>query len=79
MIALGLYSLVSHYYYGATSKHGGVEITLYGLDAQVAGLLFIALGALPLALWFHTARAAAWWGAGWAVAFLVLLGLWLYG
>lgn len=79
MIALGMYSLVSEYYYGASSKNGGAEVSLYGGDAQVAGLLLIALGALPLALWFSTARTAAWWGAIWAAAFLVLLVLWLYG
>ena len=79
MFAIGIYAITAKHYYGYTSKFGGAEVILNGSKAQAAGLMFVVLGALPLALWCRTPRAAAWWGSGWAVVFIGLLGFWLYG
>jgi hypothetical protein len=79
MISLGLWSIASQHYFGRTTKFGGAEVSLDGQPAVLMGLLYIALGALPLALWFRTARIAVWWASACVVAFLALLGAVLYG
>ena len=79
MIGLGLWSIASEHYFGRTTKFGGAEVSLDGQPAVLMGLLYIALGALPLGLWFRTAQMAVWWASACAVAFLVLLVAVLYG
>lgn len=79
MFALGVRSIWTEHYYGYTSKYGGSELVLAGVDAQVMGLLYIALGALPLALWLRTPKAGAWWATVCATMFVGLLGFGLYG
>lgn len=79
MICLGLWTIASQHYFGRTTKFGGAEVSLDGQSAVLMGLLYIALGALPLALWFRTAQVAVWWASACAVAFLALLAAMLYG
>ena len=73
MIGLGLWSIASQHYFGRTTKFGGAEVSLDGQPAVLMGLLYISLGVLPLALWFRTPRAAAWWASVCAAAFFALL------
>ena len=79
MIGLGLWSIASQHYFGRTTKYGGAEVSLDGQPAVLMGLLYISLGLLPLAMWFRTPRAAAWWGSVCALAFFALLAAILYG
>lgn len=79
MIGLGLWSIAGQHYFGRTTKYGGAEISLDGQPATLIGLLYISLGALPLALWFRTPRAAVWWASACAAAFFALLAALLYG
>ena len=78
MIGLGLWSIASQHYFGSTTKYGGVEVSLDGQPAVLMGLLYISLGLIPLAVWFRTPRAAAWWGSVCALAFFALLAALLY-
>lgn len=79
MIGLGLWSIASQHYFGRTTKFGGAEVSLDGQPAVLMGLLYILLGALPLAFWFRTPRAAARWASVCVLAFLALLAVVLYG
>jgi hypothetical protein len=79
MISLGLWSIASQHYFGRTTKFGGAEILLEGQPAVLMGLLYISLGAMPLAFWFRAAQTAVWWVSACAVAFLALLAAVLYG
>ena len=79
MIGLGLWSIASQHYFGRTTKYGGAEVLLDGQPAVLMGLLYISLGVLPLAVWFRTPRAAAWWASVCAVAFFALLAALLCG
>jgi hypothetical protein len=79
MIGLGLWSIATQHYFGRTTKFGGADVSLDGQPAVLMGLLFISLGALPLAFWFRTPSTAARWAAVCALAFLALLAAVLYG
>lgn len=79
LIGLGSWALVGQHYFGRTSKFGGAEVSLDGEPAVLMGLLYISLGLLPLAIWFRTPRAAAWWGTACAVAVFGCLSALLYG
>ena len=79
MVGLGLWSIASQHYFGHTTKFGGADVSLDGQPAVLMGLLYISLGVLPLALWFPTPQAAAWWASVCAVAFFALLAAVLYG
>ena len=79
MTALGVLSVATESYYGYTSKYGGIEVFLEGRRAVLMGLLYISLGAMPLAIWFNTGRRAAWWAGGCALVFAGLLLAVAYG
>ena len=68
-VGLGVLSIASGTYHARTTKLGGAEVVLHGRAALFGGGMYIALGLLPLALWFRTRRRAAWW-AGACVALL---------
>ena len=78
MIGLGSWSITSQHYLGSTAKYGGVEVSLNGRPAVLVGLLYVSLGLLPLAVWFRTPHAAAWWGSFFGAAFFALLTVLLY-
>ena len=79
LIGLGIWSMASQTYAGHTSKLGGADIFLSGSSAVRAGATHMALGLLPLALWFKTPAHAAWWASFCITAFLGLLAASLYG
>lgn len=76
---LGVLSIATEIYSGYTSKYGGIEVFLEGRRAVLMGWLYISLGAMPLAIWFNTARRAAWWAGGCALVFAGLLLAVAYG
>lgn len=60
-VGLGGMSITTRHYYGATSKLGGHEITLEGVQAIAFGSGMVVLGLLPLAIWFNSKRSAGLW------------------
>ncbi len=79
IVALGLMAVLTHHYYGRTSKLGGAEVSLDGAAAVGMGVATIFLGLVPLALWFPSKRPALVWAIvctlAAAVAFCIALGL----
>lgn len=61
IIGLGIFSIVTEYYYGRTSKLGGAEVILVGSGAVKIGIGYCIFGMLPLSLWFKTAKLATAW------------------
>jgi hypothetical protein len=70
---LGLWSILTQSYTGR--GRFGAEVALSGSPAMLAGAMTIALGLLPLALWFGSPRRAAAWAALCAGAFVLLLSV----
>lgn len=74
-MGLGFWSVVTAGYYGRTTKLGGAEVWLSGQPAVRMGMAIMALGLLPLALWFRSKEWAASWAAVSVLLFIVLM-LW---
>ncbi|MDZ7652869.1 MAG: hypothetical protein U5L03_10115 [Burkholderiaceae bacterium] len=68
---LGLWSILTQTYSGR--GRFGAEVALSGSPAVLAGAMTIALGLLPLALWFSSPRRAAAWAAVCTGTFALLL------
>lgn len=58
---MGVFSVVTRFYYGRTTKLGGAENYLYGEPAVWMGVSTIFFGLSPLALWFRGKRSAVAW------------------
>ena len=79
MTGLGILSIATGSYSGYTSKYGGIQVFLEGRRAVLMGLLYLSLGAMPLAVWFNSRRRAAWWAGSCALVFAGLLLAVAYG
>jgi len=71
---LGALAVVTRYYYGRSSRWG-TEVTLYDGPAVWAGIGLIAIGLIPMGLWFGSARKAAAWMVGCALLLVATLVL----
>lgn len=77
LTGMGLLAVITAHYYGHSSRHGNVEVTLDGLQAVLMGLTEIFFGLMPLGAWFSTKRGVLCWMLGCvalaAAAFVTLL------
>jgi uncharacterized membrane protein YczE len=68
LVGLGVTTVVTRHYYGATSKLGGAEVSLDGPPATAIGVSLALLGLVPLAFWFRSKRPAAVWAGACLIA-----------
>lgn len=61
LCSLGLLAILTHHYYGYTSKYGGHEVSIDGARAIKIGIGYMVFGLFPLAIWAKTAKGVAIW------------------
>jgi hypothetical protein len=61
MLAYGLFIITTEHYYGYSSKLGGAEVSVDGLQAILNGTAIIIIGLTPMSLWTKSGKAAGFW------------------
>jgi hypothetical protein len=60
---MGVFSMVTEYYYGRTNKLGGAVVVFEGKQAVITGFGMAVFGLFPLALWANNSLRAGIWAA----------------
>lgn len=71
--AYGIFIIMNEHYYGRTTKLGGAEVSVDGIQTLFIGVGIIMIGLIPMSFWAKTPKIAGWWAASMLIAGVSLM------